>query len=241
MDVLPDSRDISELCHRRRIRDFSPSATFEILCARDRNCQQGTRGSVQCGWDAAENTAALPLRVTKGSALEALSPFHLTTPPRFLANFQGVPADILGRPLSLELTWQSAKVSQSEVVDGEVSEAFFMRRCGLLTAGEARRGYISAEDIAGAVLGGNHLLQWVESRCFYCAAYAEAASSIHAFLLLDDLLSAGYNLLLIGPDGFPLTDPLQDYLSTEAPFGHERVLVAMLQGNRVWEGAVQVW
>ena len=43
------------------------------------------------------------------------------------------------------------------------------------------------------------------------------------FKLLLDLHNSGINLMLVGPDGYPLTDPHNDYLDTSKPFGHEKV------------------
>merc|ERR1712125_194611 len=78
-----------------------------------------------------------------------------------------------------------------------------------------------------------------ESRVWYCAAYEQSAANTCAFKLLRSLVSQGVNLLLVGPDGFAMDEGIEAaYSSEENPFGHERVLAAMLLGQRPWAAAI---
>ncbi len=49
------------------------------------------------------------------------------------------------------------------------------------------------------------------------------------FKTLQQLRRDGYNLRIVGPDGFPMPDGCEaHYLNPSAPFGHERLYVALL-------------
>jgi len=76
---------------------------------------------------------------------------------------------------------------------------------------------------------------YVESRYFYCVAYEDLARKTDAFATLLDLHRHGIDLRLCGYDAFDMganatADELYDYYQrTDQPFGHERVLCALLK------------
>ncbi|MBL4898273.1 MAG: hypothetical protein JKX76_01370 [Colwellia sp.] len=83
---------------------------------------------------------------------------------------------------------------------------------------------------------------YIESRFLYCHYYEEIAQSLPEFIVLKEMLDNGYNLQIIGYDGFDVgIDEFQDgsctenieilwqhYLNGSRPFGHELVLYTLL-------------
>lgn len=77
--------------------------------------------------------------------------------------------------------------------------------------------------------GGEHRYTYLECRYFYCHWYEILAPKQAEFKRLCELRDQGYNLHIIGYDGYPVTDDLyQHYLDTSRPFGHELVLYSLL-------------
>jgi hypothetical protein len=85
--------------------------------------------------------------------------------------------------------------------------------------------------------GSEHRLTYVQSRQFYCNFYERLASQEPDFRRLVELVEDGTNLQLCGYDAKPvereagesLADAIERaYLDASTPFGHERVLYAML-------------
>lgn len=78
-----------------------------------------------------------------------------------------------------------------------------------------------------------HYLDYVRSRQFYCNFYERLAKVHPDFLELMKLQNNGVNLQICGYDGFAISsaDPVEierAYLDPSVPFGHERVLYALL-------------
>ena len=82
--------------------------------------------------------------------------------------------------------------------------------------------------------GKEHYLDYVTSRQFYCNFYERLAKANPSFLRLKALMEGGTNLQICGYDGFPIPtgntkeEVERAYLDSSVPFGHERVLYAML-------------
>jgi ribonuclease HI len=201
---------------------------------------------------------AVPIYVSngKGNIGTAVSPFNLPVPRRFVRGT--VDGNPTGAPLwngvniPMELWWQSSKVAKSEVhpITNVIADSYWRRRAAIYRAGVAKRRYIDVADIYGAVFGnkGDPVYQYIDSRVFYCQAYEEAImdpnnrDAYNAFSFLDKLLEAGVNILLLGPDADPLPsgDDLGSpfdvaYHSTVSPFGHERVIAALLSRDTPWK------
>lgn len=79
--------------------------------------------------------------------------------------------------------------------------------------------------------GKEHRLDYVASRQFYCTFYERLASLEPDFERLVELVDGGTNLQICGYDAKPLAADEtieQAYIDDSTPFGHERVLYAML-------------
>jgi hypothetical protein len=70
---------------------------------------------------------------------------------------------------------------------------------------------------------------YIECRFFYCFYYEKLARSTPEYKRLKKLVKHGYNIQIIGYDGYNITKPIMDhYLDPSQPFGHELVLYTML-------------
>jgi hypothetical protein len=79
--------------------------------------------------------------------------------------------------------------------------------------------------------GKEHHLTYVESRQFYCTFYDRLARVQPAYARLCRMIDRGTNVEICGYDAHPLAkdETIEDaYLDPTKPFGHERVLYAML-------------
>ncbi|KAH3765330.1 hypothetical protein Pelo_2854 [Pelomyxa schiedti] len=88
--------------------------------------------------------------------------------------------------------------------------------------------------------GTEHHLNYIQSRQFYCNFYARMASQQAEYHQLVEMYKNGTNLCICGYDAFPLVSQTvqQAYLDASKPFGHERVLYAMLttkEDDWVWK------
>eukprot|EP00040_Diaphanoeca_grandis_P006119 m.36021 g.36021 ORF g.36021 m.36021 type:complete len:372 (+) comp17242_c0_seq1:119-1234(+) len=258
---------IKDLCNELDISKCAATlcgkVTEVVSAKRSENVNAGRMGSVQLGkcWrgqkkaDIPHDPTAITVYVSKGKGHLGthFSPFVLKVPHHVVSKWtldgqdSGMPLPINKQGWPLELVWQAAKATKDEVVGtGKLkkpSAAYFKRRAVIYKRGIPKRRYFEKGSAVGGAVFGNHdapLLQWVESRYFYCQQYERAVESSDEFKLLKGILNAGFNLLLLGPDGFPVVSPslttiTQAYSSTRFPFGHERVLMAMLMGCRPWD------
>merc|ERR1712039_599551 len=101
--------------------------------------------------------------------------------------------------------------------------------------------------MGGACFGSSTdlLVQYVPSRSFYCVAYEQAVAALPEFLFLKHLVQAGFNVLLLGPDGHPI-DTDQGavgtaYFDPNFQFGHGRVILALLREERPWASQPCCW
>jgi hypothetical protein len=151
----------------------------------------------------------------------------------------------LQRGVPLELYWQAAKLCPGEVHNGAPTAAYYMRRAKIYAKMNVKRRYIDKGlPIAGAVFGNDKtIFNYIDSRRFYCGAYAEAVLKTRAFKLLKELLNINVNVLLLGPDGHPMRMGESweyAYADPSKQFGHERVLAVMLTKTKwPWESAEQ--
>ena len=78
--------------------------------------------------------------------------------------------------------------------------------------------------------GKEHHLNYVTSRQFYCNFFERLVKVEPQYTRLVDLIHQGYNLNLIGYDASPIeaSQIEEAYLKPGLPFGHEKVLFAML-------------
>jgi hypothetical protein len=220
------------------------------------NRRKGSRGQVRCrrSWrgqrseDIPYREDSIPIFASKGKGQfgNALSPFLLAVHPDLMrwATTDGKPGSArLPFPQKLELVWQSAKVAENERWAD-----YFARRERIYSGKTPKRRYLDRDTaIAGACFGSEEdgLVQYVPSRVFYCTAYEEAVSALPHFCFLKGLVDNGFNLLILGPDGHPLEvsegSVASAYADALLQFGHERVLVAMLRGERAWVDMPRCW
>lgn len=75
-----------------------------------------------------------------------------------------------------------------------------------------------------------HSYTYLESRYFYCHFYERMAPETADFKKLLKLLNNGYNLNIIGYDGYDVSNKslMEMYLDSSRPFGHEIVLYVLL-------------
>jgi len=70
---------------------------------------------------------------------------------------------------------------------------------------------------------------YLQCRYFYCHYYELLVQKEPDFAVLQKKIQEGYNLNIVGYDGYPITKSLWDhYNDTTLPFGHELVLYTML-------------
>ncbi|KAJ9444269.1 hypothetical protein DIPPA_24289 [Diplonema papillatum] len=231
---------VQKLCDKHRV----PFETFKKRLA---GVAVGApRGAVQCGVvrrgmkkeDRPSDEGALPIPVSKGMSTigTAVSPFALKVPlPPYVTN---VPK----KNYAMELVWQSAKVAETpkecRTKHGAkyATEAYVRRRTAVYRNDQPKRRYIDRDvGIAGGCFGPveNPLLDYLQSRVFYCEWYAAAVRKTAAYKFMLGMVQLGLPLLLTGPDGYPIPDTstaglLAAYEDLSVPFGHERVLVSLL-------------
>lgn len=77
--------------------------------------------------------------------------------------------------------------------------------------------------------GKERRFSYIQARYFYCKIYEELVKKEEDFGKLQELISEGYNLNLVGYDGYEVSDDLMwHYLDESQPFGHELVLYTLL-------------
>lgn len=77
--------------------------------------------------------------------------------------------------------------------------------------------------------GKERRFSYIQARYFYCKIYEVLTKKEESFAKLQDLISEGYNLNLVGYDGYEVGDDLmRHYLDESQPFGHELVLYTLL-------------
>lgn len=249
---------VKDLCAQYNIRAETLLSKLSkgVEEAQKSNSSNGLRGQVRCGrsWRGQRSEQipyredSIPIFASKGKGQfgNALSPFNLDVPHDLMrwATRDGRPGSThLPLPQKLELVWQCAKVAEHESWDEYVA-----RRERIYNGKTPKRRYLERETkIAGACFGSvdDALVQYVPSRVFYCTAYEQAVGTLPEFRFLKALVDAGFNLLILGPDGHHLevsgSEVARAYDDARLQFGHERVLVAMLRGERPWVEMPRCW
>lgn len=79
-----------------------------------------------------------------------------------------------------------------------------------------------------------HRYNYLQCRYFYCHFYELLAKKEEKFKHLKEKYNNGYNLCIIGYDGYePKENLMEMYLDISKPFGHEMVLYSLLIENDV--------
>jgi len=147
--------------------------------------------------------------------------------------------------LNIENLHQSNKCFQQEVDEnGNPTQLFYVNRLKFYTdpvphrhkyRGTEKNKNIPLYSIWIDKNGQEHRLTYIESRQFYCNFYERLASQQEDFKTLKNLLDNGYNLQICGYDANRIegNEPInilieKEYLNNGRPFGHEKILYAML-------------
>uniref|UniRef100_A0A6C0J4E0 Uncharacterized protein n=1 Tax=viral metagenome TaxID=1070528 RepID=A0A6C0J4E0_9ZZZZ len=69
---------------------------------------------------------------------------------------------------------------------------------------------------------------YLECRYFYCHYYELLATETKSYKELLHKIKQGYNLNIVGYDGYPPSGHIEMYLDISKPYGHEMVLYALL-------------
>jgi len=80
-------------------------------------------------------------------------------------------------------------------------------------------------------------LSYVEARKkIYCPIYSEYVKKTEAWKQLKDLREQGYNIQILGYDGYDISSKSMSYYVNDSsrPFGHELVLACLLQNETPW-------
>jgi len=77
--------------------------------------------------------------------------------------------------------------------------------------------------------GNERRFNYLQCRYFYCHWYEKIVKTLEDFKFLKSKLENGYNLNIVGYDGYSIEKDLYEhYLDISKPFGHEMVLATML-------------
>ena len=141
--------------------------------------------------------------------------------------------------LNLENFHQGNKVLESEVgADGVVTKEFYDTQVQMYNDKEPHRHKQKCSktnkplfSIWKDLNGKEHKIDYFTSRQFYCNFYDRIVLTDKNFLKLRKMIKDGYNLMIVGYDGFSVdtTKSIDDiYKDVTKPFGHELVLYTML-------------
>lgn len=146
--------------------------------------------------------------------------------------------------LNLENFHQFSKFYQFEVVDGKILDSAILYREDGYKDKKPHRHKFSRTTLNERCVDGNitplfsmyydtngkeRRYTYIQCRYFYCHYYERMASVLPDFATLVEKLNNGYNLNIVGYDGYRPTDDLfAHYLDPKRPFGHELVLYTML-------------
>ena len=141
--------------------------------------------------------------------------------------------------LNLENFFQGSKCYPCEMVDGAPSAAFYSSRLRMYNDAEPHRHKFKGKDRPAYFVwldkatGKEHHLNYIQSRQFYCVFYERLATKQQDFAKLKARHQQGEQLAICGFDAFPIPQLTAKgieaaYLDPAHPFGHERVLLALL-------------
>lgn len=144
---------------------------------------------------------------------------------------------------NLENFHQGNKVFSTEVDEkGNPSKEFYQTQLEMYESEMPQRHKDRALDSKGKRInaplfslwrdkdGVEHRLSYFDSRELYCKYYERIAKTTDEYKKLMDMLKDGYNIQIIGYDGYDVGKRTisECYKDVSRPFGHELVLYAML-------------
>ena len=147
----------------------------------------------------------------------------------------------LPQAYNLENFHQGNKVFPSEIKNGKPTKQFFKTQKNMYfdktpyrhkpnrTDEDKKLGNIPVYSIWISKNEKQHNIDYFTSRQFYCHFYERAIKKHKDFVKLKRMIKHGYNLMIVGYDGFDVTKTIEEhYLDVSRPFGHEMVLYTML-------------
>jgi hypothetical protein len=150
------------------------------------------------------------------------------------------------RATNIENLWQFSKVWDGEHDENndKPKKEFFERRNKGWADKKPHRWVKKGKDSNGnrniskySWWAGEKLSYLEARRKIYCPIYAAEVIKTDSYKQLKKLNDDGYNLLLIGYDGYdPNGKTLKEcFNDISRPFGHELVLLCLLKGEKPWE------
>lgn len=142
--------------------------------------------------------------------------------------------------LVLENIWQASKVYNIDLdKEGYIQKSFFERRARFLQETKGHRRVLpKSKGYPVSAYFDGRLFNYLESRAIYCHLYEKLVSETSEFKSLQELLTSGKKLLILGFDGQKMQatpeNLEQAYANPERPFGHELVICSLLTGYRPW-------
>jgi hypothetical protein len=141
--------------------------------------------------------------------------------------------------LNLENFHQGNKVFTNEVSEhGEPTQEFFDTQISMYKDAVPHRHKKNATGNAPVFSiwidkqDEQHKISYFESRQFYCQYYEKFVSKHSDFVKLQKKIKNGYNLRIVGYDGYNIINTLEEhYCDVSKSFGHEMVLYTMLTCN----------
>ncbi len=143
---------------------------------------------------------------------------------------------------NIENWWQGSKVFVHELdEDNEPKDIFYETQKNFFLDPIAHR-HKSKSKMAYSLHAIDGVLgkyKYIESRKFYCDQYIKLAKETESFKKLKNMMDNGYNLQIIGYDGFDIKSTDENvfkllkthYKDPSKAFGHEAVLFCMLVLN----------
>jgi hypothetical protein len=228
--------------------------------AQEKNKKDGVRGKIRCGklvhrfdksvddhsWPMVDGYMNINCCSSAPGDYKNLSPMRLG-PFYYKTEWEGATPSETIKAENLENFWQFSKVWEGED-DTETNkpiDLFFERRKSGWEQVKGQRHVKKGKNPNGnrniplySWWKGQKLLYQQAREAIYCPLYAAIVKETSAYKKIDKLLEEGYNVQIIGFDGYDyesqnktLAECFQDQTR---PFGHELVLCAMLGEGAVW-------
>lgn len=143
--------------------------------------------------------------------------------------------------LNLENFHQGNKVFASELDEnGQIKSEFFETQKRMYqdpvphrhkkeAKGKGQQKNVPVFSVWTDENGQVQMVDYFTSRQFYCGFYQRIAECSEDFRHLQEMLAEGYDLQIIGYDGYSVNQSVEEcYKDVSRPFGHELVLYTML-------------
>jgi hypothetical protein len=152
---------------------------------------------------------------------------------------------------NIENLWQYSKVWPGEEIEDFPTTEFFERRkrgwADIKGHRHVKKGTGSNPNIPLYSFWKGEKLSYVEARKrIYCPIYSQLVVNTTAYRRLDNLLDKGYNIQILGYDGYDFINEGKTLKmcvdDASRPFGHELVLAALLRNEEegLWDDVEEI-